>query len=260
MVERTKQWAQCSPRHARRVDYLEVRGADLDGRHGLFLTTHQPATLDAAAVRQDMGHDVFVAVAGQPEQVPSQRHSLDGELYGYVPLDGFMQVNHAVNALLREHLVVGAAKRHVRHFVDLYCGAGNLSLPLLQSGCSGVGVENQASAIDAARRAASEQGLDADVFRIGDASADTIVSTHEGSWDLVVSNPPRAGMRQASAVLERLKPRHVALCYCNPESLVRDVAQLSRVGYRMTECRLFNMFPHTRHVEIVAWLERTDTP
>jgi 23S rRNA (uracil1939-C5)-methyltransferase len=168
-----------------------------------------------------------------------------------------MQVNHGVNEQLRACLLRAADQRSIGRFVDLYCGSGNLSLPLLNSGRSGIAIESHVPSIRAAQQAAIEQALDGDAFLAGDAAPelDTFLS-RGGRPDLIVSNPPRAGMKDALGAVIRAQPRHLALCYCNPESLAHDVAQLATRGYAVQEISLLNMFPHTRHVETLAWLTR----
>ena len=168
-----------------------------------------------------------------------------------------MQVNHGVNEQLRAYLLRAADQRAIRSFVDLYCGSGNLSLPLLNSGRSGIAIESHVPSIHAAQQSATEQALARDTFLAGDAAHELdALLARGGTPDLIVSNPPRAGMKDALDAVIRARPRHLALCYCKPESLAHDVAQLSTRGYTVQEITLLNMFPHTRHVETLAWLTR----
>jgi len=43
---------------------------------------------------------------------------------------------------------------------------------------------------------------------------------------------------------------------CNPESAARDVAVLTKSGWRATRARPVDLFPHTPHVECVLTLVR----
>jgi 23S rRNA (uracil1939-C5)-methyltransferase len=257
MIVRVQRWARDNTTQAQLISHLEVRGRDLDGKHGVYLVHRQPhETMAIETLSHALGDDALVAIAGHGE-APCQRFALGTKLYGYVPLDGFMQVNHGVNEQLRACLLRAADQRSIGRFVDLYCGSGNLSLPLLNSGRSGIAIESHVPSIRAAQQAAIEQALDGDAFLAGDAAPelDTFLS-RGGRPDLIVSNPPRAGMKDALGAVIRAQPRHLALCYCNPESLAHDVAQLATRGYAVQEISLLNMFPHTRHVETLAWLTR----
>ena len=75
-------------------------------------------------------------------------------------------------------------------------------------------------------------------------------------FDLVVIDPPRAGAREALVPLAQLARHHVALCSCNSATLAREIASLTQAGFALEEVCLVDMFPHTEHVEVLAWLAR----
>jgi Ca2+-transporting ATPase len=70
-------------------------------------------------------------------------------------------------------------------------------------------------------------------------------------------DPPRAGLSQkiVRRVIECEAPRIVYVS-CNPETQVRDLAELRAAGWVVTKVTPFDMFPQTRHLECVATLER----
>jgi 23S rRNA (uracil1939-C5)-methyltransferase len=74
--------------------------------------------------------------------------------------------------------------------------------------------------------------------------------------DLVVLNPPRAGVDEAvtGALVEQPAARIVYIS-CNPATLARDLRRLSP-AYRLAGVRCFDLFPQTAHVETVAVLAR----
>jgi tRNA/tmRNA/rRNA uracil-C5-methylase (TrmA/RlmC/RlmD family) len=45
---------------------------------------------------------------------------------------------------------------------------------------------------------------------------------------------------------------------CDPATWARDAGHLVSNGYRVTELELFDLFPLTHHVEILALLESDD--
>jgi 23S rRNA (uracil1939-C5)-methyltransferase len=170
----------------------------------------------------------------------------------------FTQVNWAVNTALVERVVEGARARGVGRFLDAYAGAGNFSLPLLASGMVGISVERDARAVRCARRAAGELGLSQEGFVTGDAPAEIRELARRGEeFDLVVLDPPRSGAKDVLDGVIRLAPPAIALCSCDPVTLSRDVGTLLRRGYRLEEVRGFDMFPHTHHLEALAWITRS---
>jgi len=191
---------------------------------------------------------------GAPEH--DQRFPLPGGVELRASGAAFTQVNWAVNQRLVQALLDGAVQREVTTFCDLYCGAGNFSLPLLARGMSGVGIEGSKLAIAAAKRASAEQGLTRARFIAGDVKETLSKLPRAESFDLVVLDPPRSGAREVLPELIRRAPRHIAYCACDPVTLARDLRTLCDSGYQLSLVSGFDMFPQTHHFETLAWLSR----
>jgi 23S rRNA (uracil1939-C5)-methyltransferase len=74
--------------------------------------------------------------------------------------------------------------------------------------------------------------------------------------DLIVTNPPRAGMDEAvTDGLRSSGAQKIAYVSCDPATLARDLRRLS-TSYRVASLKAFDQFPQTAHVESVAILER----
>ena len=72
---------------------------------------------------------------------------------------------------------------------------------------------------------------------------------------LVITDPPRRGMSRALRDdLARWEPSRILMLGCDPATWARDAAHLVSHGYRVTELELFDLFPLTHHVEILALL------
>ena len=139
---------------------------------------------------------------------------------------------------------------------DLYCGVGGFALALAQPGAQVLGVEVSAPAIDGARAAAAQLGLTSPQvrFEAGDASvldASGQVYGHDKP-DLLVVNPPRRGIGELAASIEDSGIQRVLYSSCNPASLAKDLEVMS--SYRIRRARLFDMFPHTNHAEVLVEL------
>ena len=141
---------------------------------------------------------------------------------------------------------------------DLYCGVGGFALHATGPGRTVVGVETSAQAVEAARVAAARH---ADA--VGPASAGTVTFevgdattlTPSPPPDLVVVNPPRRGIGPALAAwLESSTASRVLYSSCNVDTLARDLAAMPSL--RPVSARLFDMFPQTPHLEVMASLER----
>ena len=73
--------------------------------------------------------------------------------------------------------------------------------------------------------------------------------------DLLVVNPPRRGIgAELAGRIEASGVRRVLYSSCNPQSLARDLGAMPSLGAR--RARLFDMFPHTDHAEVLVELVR----
>jgi len=215
----------------------------------------------AAALRaltRALGGLAAVWVAGASTgDAPEQRFPLPGGLELRVGPETFTQVNWAVNLRMVGDLVARAIQRDVRGFSDLFAGAGNFALPLLATGMRGLVVERSAEAVARARASARAAGLSGGEFRVGCAEiiAPRLAAEHPAT-ELVLLDPPRAGARAALPGVLAARPRFVVLIGCDPPSFARDVRTLREHGYALRELAAYDLFPHTHHVEAVAWLGR----
>jgi 23S rRNA (uracil1939-C5)-methyltransferase len=133
--------------------------------------------------------------------------------------------------------------------VDAYCGVGLHARRLARAGARVVGLELDALAVAAAQASAPE-GAE---FVEGDVEA--LLPAHLPA-DLVILNPPRAGV--APAVTEALVASpadRIVYVSCNPATLARDLKRLAP-AYRVEHVRAFDLFPQTAHVETVVLLAR----
>lgn len=173
-----------------------------------------------------------------------------------LPPQSFFQTNSDVAAGLYAQARAWARDYVGQSIWDLYCGVGGFALALAQPGAQVLGVEVSAPAIDGARAAAARLGLTSPQvrFEAGDASvldASGQVYGHDKP-DLLVVNPPRRGIGELAASIEGSGIKRVLYSSCNPASLAKDLEVMS--SYRVRRARLFDMFPHTNHAEVLVEL------
>lgn len=162
----------------------------------------------------------------------------------------FYQVNLEVNALLVERVGALVAEVEPAVLLDLYSGAGNLSLPLARAGTRCVLIEQGRSSVADAKRAAA--GLPAEV-RAGDAGA---FQAGDAFFDVALLDPPRAGAPGLMPALLVTRPKAVLYVSCNPKALARDLRPALAAGYTLDRVELFDMFPQTPHMEALVRLRR----
>ncbi len=167
----------------------------------------------------------------------------------------FFQTNTEVAAALYREAVAWTAELAPERVLDLYCGVGGFALHLAAPGRRVTGIEISADAIASAERSRDEAGLPGDIrFVVGDATAPGHGSLLTDA-DLVVVNPPRRGLgRDLARRIEESGVPHVLYSSCNPETLARDLADLT--SYTPVRGRLLDMFPQTPHAEVLLLLAK----
>jgi len=140
---------------------------------------------------------------------------------------------------------------------DLYCGTGSIGIFASKEAKKIVGVELIAEAIEDAKENAALNGILHSVFVAGDVIdiCDDAFFEKHGRPDVVITDPPRAGMHEklVRKLLEIAAPVIVYVS-CNPATQARDIALLDE-KYRVTKIQPVDMFPHTHHIENVMQLK-----
>jgi len=212
--------------------------------------------LEAQALLRKLGRDYGVATSADKD-AKLERFQLTDEVYLYAAPGAFSQVNWAVNRELVARVGELAQRFQVRDFLDLYCGSGNFSLPLMALGVAGVGVESNRAAVAAATQAAREQGL-AGRFVVDDAVRYATARAGEAkTFDLVLVDPPRAGVKGGLRSMARIARSALALVSCDPVTFARDLRGFLDAGFVVRHLEGFDMFPQTHHLEAFAWLEKS---
>jgi len=117
-----------------------------------------------------------------------------------------------------------------------------------------VGIEINPEAIDCAKLSANHLGFSDVRFQSLDASQ-FAVNQNSDIPDLILVNPPRRGIGSTLInFLQTVSPRYILYSSCNLTSLVSDLKSL--IGYRMLSVQLFDMFPHSEHMEILVLMEK----
>lgn len=140
---------------------------------------------------------------------------------------------------------------------DLYCGTGSIGIFLSRHAKKIIGVELIAAAIEDARENAAMNHLKDAAFFAGDVVdiCDDEFFSREGRPDVIITDPPRAGMhpKLVKKILAIAAPV-VVYVSCNPATQARDLHLLSE-KYDVTRIQPVDMFPHTHHIENVAQLK-----
>jgi 23S rRNA (uracil1939-C5)-methyltransferase len=163
----------------------------------------------------------------------------------------FYQVNLEVNDLLVKEVVKQAEKYEPTAVLDLFSGAGNLSLPLAKTGRKITMLESSPDAIADSKATAQRYNFQIDA-RHSDA---TRYRAGDAFFEVAILDPARAGAPGVMQELAITRPRAMIYVACNLNAFQRDCREAERYGYHLVDLKLFDMFPQTSHTELVGVFE-----
>jgi tRNA (uracil-5-)-methyltransferase len=187
--------------------------------------------------------------------------NIENEVYRFKYIENsFTQPNSKVN----EQMISWALKSLSEcdgDLLELYCGAGNFTIPFAKKFNKILATEISKPSINAAK----ENMLLNDVANIEFVrmSVEEFVQALDGEREFrrmnevdidaynitsIFVDPPRSGMDDASC---RFATRYDNILYisCNPETLVRDLEILCET-HDVVDMAMFDQFPYTHHVEM----------
>ncbi len=244
-----------------RVRHIEIVGGDTDraavlvGKaEGEFAPEDNLANSRFLEQSQEIGGLVLFGRGwrrswGQGKILMAQENGLKLEMDGEV----FSQVNREGNGrLVRELLQWGEFHGRDR-VLELYCGAGNFTLPVAICAGEVVAVEGEPRSVENGEENSRLNRLE-NIRWIRSHVPRAVKQLRERRerFSKIILNPPRSGAKGIEEDLACLGAEKILYVSCNPPTLARDLSALSRRGYRLTRVRPVDLFPQTFHVETLA--------
>lgn len=176
-------------------------------------------------------------------------------------IPSFYQVNRLQAQRLYAKAVELAQLNGSETVLDLYCGAGTITLAMAGKAGKVIGAEIVPEAIENAKENAARNGITNAEFFCGDAGDIAAKLARENLRpDVVVVDPPRKGLsEEVIAAIAKMSPDRVVYVSCDCATLARDVKRFGEVGYELKTATAVDMFPRTCHVEVAALICRADT-
>ena len=136
--------------------------------------------------------------------------------------------------------------------LDLYCGTGTIGIYVSKKANKVLGIELNKEAIKDALINKKLNNINNIDFISGDVG--TILSENNFKADIVIVDPPRAGLDNKSIDnIIKIKPKKIVYVSCDPVTLARDL-DILKEKYDVIEITPFDMFGNTYHVECVCLL------
>ena len=226
-----------------------------------LLTEAAQRGVTVTTVVQNVNSRKTSVVLGEAEKVLYGKgfilDTLCGKTYAISPRS-FYQINHAQTEVLYG-LAVEAAKLTGKEVVlDAYCGIGTIGLTAADHAKQVVGVELNRDAVQDAIGNARHNSVKNARFFAADATRWIGEAAAAGEKaDVIFMDPPREGSTpEFLASVARMAPKRVVYVSCNPVTLARDLATLTKLGYKAEGFTPVDMFPHTEHIETVVLLSK----
>lgn len=244
-----------------RVRHIEIVGGDTDraavlvGKaEGEFAPEDNLANSRFLEQSQEIGGLILFGRGwrrfwGQGKILMTPENGLKLEVDGEV----FSQVNREGNGrLVRELLQWGEFHGRDR-VLELYCGAGNFTLPVAMRAKEVAAVEGEPRSVENGEENSRLNRL-GNIRWIRSHVPRAVKQLREKreKFSKVILNPPRSGAKGIEEDLASLGAEKILYVSCDPPTLARDLSALSKRGYKLTRVRPVDLFPQTFHVETLA--------
>ena len=153
--------------------------------------------------------------------------------------------------------MIGSPKEEI---FDLYAGTATLSMVFAPLAKKITAIElNPYACFDAESNKARNKIDNLVIHRgdVGETLARWQKDREPGSLELVLLDPPRTGLdNTALTQVLNLSAKEILYISCNPAVQAQNLAVLIASGYSLLQLQPVDQFPHTPHIETIAFLKK----
>ena len=196
-----------------------------------------------------------------------ERLHINGEAFEFKQIENsFTQPNALVNCKMIEWSIE-QIKDLPGDLLELYCGAGNFSVPLAKHFDKVLATEISKTSVNAAQFNIERNAVDN--LRIVRLSSEEFVEASRGTrefnrlkdislsdynFSTVLVDPPRAGLDDATIALIQ-EYDNIIYISCNPTTLAENLEKLNKT-HDVSRGAIFDQFPFTEHIESGVYLRK----
>ena len=170
-----------------------------------------------------------------------------------IPEDGFFQINQfLIEDWIDEVVSLSGDNENI---IELFCGAGVLSVFLAEEHNNLKGYEVSGKSIDYCKKNSVVHNLKNTTYEKKDLYQNTIPKIKKDDF-ICIANPPRAGLGKIMKkfLLESV-PKKIIYSSCNYTTLLPDLKDLKE-KFEIKKIDIFDFFPRTPYFETLVLLER----
>ena len=158
---------------------------------------------------------------------------------------GFTQIYADMNAHALNLVKNFTDHLKIRHAIDLFGGAGNLSAHLTHTHVNVIdGVTPKSEFPE------HQQFSQLDLY--GHSAMYELKKSLPPKTDLLIVDPPRSGFAQLKECVDHFKPQHLVYMSCFSPTMVRD---LKEITFTEAKFHMLDFFPSTHHYETLAFIK-----
>ena len=245
-------------KHFPEIMVVLVTNVDSFPSRGNFVKALVEACPEITTVVQNVNSRQTNVILGEKERVLYGKGYIRDTLCGVsfrISAKSFFQVNPVQTEVLYQKAMEAAHLSKTDIVFDAYSGIGTIGLIAAKDCGKVISVEIVKEAVADGKRNAAQNGITNYEMYCDDASAFmNRMAKDKRPVDVLFMDPPRKGSdeRFLNAAI-KLAPKHIVYISCDPSTLARDVAYLSK-SYNVESVQPVDMFPRSFHVETVVRL------
>lgn len=169
-------------------------------------------------------------------------------------ISSFTQSNGEQNEYLVKKVLELAQIDEEETILDLFCGAGNFTLPLSKQCGEIIGLDRDKEAIKSAKNNSKANSIENTQFL--SSWTDLTKAIEKLKPHVIILDPPREGDIETAEMIANLGVEKVIYISCSPPTLARDLSIITKKGYKAVKAGVVDMFPQTYHIEGFVLLEK----
>jgi 23S rRNA (uracil1939-C5)-methyltransferase len=174
---------------------------------------------------------------------------------------GFAQVHEGQNQKLQELVKKACVEGDSKNVLELFSGSGNLTYHYLDAVERVIAIDNDPRAIAAAIAKRPEDAAKKVAFfamQVTPRLPRNLPPDFQNSYDTLILDPPRLGVGDFINRFVHPGLRRIIYVSCSPVSFSQD-AQCLLKDFSLDSVQPIDMFPHTRHIELVGVFQRSSS-
>ncbi|MFA5388341.1 MAG: hypothetical protein WC312_01120 [Candidatus Omnitrophota bacterium] len=185
---------------------------------------------------------------------PYIEETISGKTFRIGP-GSFFQINIPMLDIVLKETRKYLSRDKKEIIADLYCGIGTFGISLSDFAEEIIGIESDPANISFLKGNLKLNKIGN--FRIYEGPCEKLFfSAQARGIDTLIVDPPRKGLDNMLCQQILLSPiKKILYLSCNPATLSRDLKILN-ASYTLKSLKSFDFFPHTPHIETLAFLEK----